>query len=118
MQVQDVVADLPQRFTYSDRLKEFPVEKSRAIIAMFTKGDAGANAAAVESRFGAVFGKVTSMDATDGVRITFESGDVVHLRPSGNAPEFRCYTEASSDDDAVGINGKAMTILREIAGTL
>jgi phosphomannomutase len=21
---------------------------------------------------------------------------VVHLRPSGNAPEFRCYTEAAS----------------------
>ena len=28
----------------------------------------------------------------------FDSGDIVHLRPSGNAPEFRCYVE--TDDKA------------------
>jgi phosphomannomutase len=37
-----------------------------------------------------------SIDRTDGLRVIFKSGEIVHLRHSGNAPEFRCYTEASS----------------------
>jgi hypothetical protein len=31
------------------------------------------------------------------LRIVFANGEIIHLRPSGNAPEFRCYAEASSD---------------------
>jgi phosphomannomutase len=41
-------------------------------------------------------GGVKNIDQTDGLRVTFESGDIVHLRPSGNAPELRCYAEADS----------------------
>ena len=36
------------------------------------------------------------VDMTDGVRMTFADGDIVHLRASGNAPELRCYAEAAS----------------------
>jgi phosphomannomutase len=39
---------------------------------------------------------VLCTDQTDGLRATFASGDIVHLRPSGNAPELRCYAEADS----------------------
>jgi phosphomannomutase len=52
--------------------------------------------AAVEEMFGSLFGEVDQLDRTDGLRITFDSGEVLHLRPSGNAPEFRCYNEADS----------------------
>jgi phosphomannomutase len=34
---------------------------------------------------------------TDGLRASFANGDIVHLRPSGNAPELRCYTESGSE---------------------
>jgi phosphomannomutase len=44
------------------------------------------------------------VDATDGLRITFANQEIVHLRPSGNAPEFRCYTEADSEERAMEIN--------------
>ncbi len=57
------------------------------------------------------FGKVKSLDATDGVRITFESEEVIHLRPSGNAPEFRCYSEAASEARAVEINKLCTSIM-------
>ena len=33
---------------------------------------------------------------TDGLRITFENGNIIHLRPSGNSPELRCYGEANN----------------------
>jgi phosphomannomutase len=36
------------------------------------------------------------VDETDGLRVTLASGEIVHLRPSGNAPELRCYAEADT----------------------
>lgn len=115
--VDDLVAGLPQRFTYSDRLKEFPVEKSKAILARLSLGSFEDNVKAIESHFH-LFGNVVSIDTTDGVRVTFSTDEVVHLRPSGNAPEFRCYTEASSERRAVEINAAAMAIIRDIASCL
>jgi phosphomannomutase len=42
------------------------------------------------------FGPVSRLNYVDGVRITFASGDVAHLRPSGNAEEFRIYAAADT----------------------
>ncbi len=42
------------------------------------------------------FGPVAWVDYLDGARIGFANGDVIHLRPSGNAPEFRVYANADS----------------------
>ena len=40
------------------------------------------------------------MTAIDGPRFTLASGDVIHYRPSGNAPELRCYVEGRTDERA------------------
>ena len=88
--VADLVAGLPQRFTYSDRLKNIPKEFSQALIVRL--------ASDIEFRI-QVFhenGDVTSIDQTDGVRMSFADGQIAHLRASGNAPELRCYTEAAT----------------------
>jgi len=39
----------------------------------------------------------------DGLRITFANGEIVHLRPSGNAPELRCYAEADNQERAAAL---------------
>lgn len=40
-------------------------------------------------------GQIVKLDMTDGLRTTLNNGDdVIHLRLSGNAPEFRIYTQA------------------------
>jgi phosphomannomutase len=36
------------------------------------------------------------MNFTDGVRFSFNNGDIAHLRPSGNADELRIYAVADS----------------------
>ena len=69
-----------------------PDRRSAARIGALRAG----GAAAVAAVFGADFGPVASLDETDGLRITFASGEIAHLRPSGNAPELRCYNEAAS----------------------
>jgi phosphomannomutase len=113
--VSALAASLPARFTASDRLKNFPVTQSQAILRRFTTGSDTSGRAALEAIFGTVCGQVTAIDRTDGVRVTFASGEIVHLRPSGNAPEFRCYTEAATQSRANKINALSMGILRELA---
>ncbi|KAJ5082674.1 Phosphoglucomutase first 3 domain-containing protein [Penicillium argentinense] len=44
------------------------------------------------------FSNIKGTNYTDGVRVTFENGDVAHIRPSGNADELRIYSV--SDDKA------------------
>lgn len=45
-------------------------------------------------------GNPVGLDTTEGVRLAFEDGDIVHLRASGNAPELRCYAESNSYAEA------------------
>ena len=105
---------LPQRFTASDRLKDFPVERSQAILSRFTTDSAETDFKAIEEVFGTICGNVASINRTDGIRITFENEEIVHLRPSGNAPEFRCYTESDFNDRAVTLNRLIMGVLEKL----
>lgn len=88
---------LPPRFGASGRLQEFPTAASQKILASLVQANESQNLLAIEKLLGSVAGAPESTNNTDGLRILFKSQDVVHLRPSGNAPEFRCYTEASSE---------------------
>ncbi|WP_417528766.1 hypothetical protein [Marinomonas shanghaiensis] len=47
-----------------------------------------------------VVAKVVALDSIDGLRITLDNSDMVHLHPSGNAPELRCHVESASTDKA------------------
>jgi len=109
--VSGLLAGLPSRFTSSGRLQAFPTEISRQRIAALHTGDAGQDRAAIEALFGADFGSMAGLDDTDGLRITFDSGEVVHLRPSGNAPELRCYNEADTPQRAAEMNRICLQIL-------
>ena len=63
---------------------------------------ARANRAALSQFFnsGNAFGGLTRLDYTDGVRLYFESDEVAHFRPSGNADELRIYAVANSQERA------------------
>jgi len=87
--------NLPARYTANDRLQNFATAKSQALISQFT-----VNREFLTQILAPQSGPVLSVDQTDGMRVMFESGDIVHLRPSGNAPELRCYAEADSPERA------------------
>lgn len=93
----DLVAALPPRFTAADRLQGIAPETSAAFIAGLS-----ASAEARAAFFDTMPAEAT-VDLTDGLRLRFEGGDILHLRPSGNAPEFRCYAEADSADRAAAL---------------
>ncbi|HNQ51128.1 MAG TPA: hypothetical protein PKL03_06795 [Candidatus Omnitrophota bacterium] len=56
--------------------------------------------ARLEQAYFGAFGAITAMNMLDGVRIQFADTRVLHFRASGNAPEFRCYATAGSQDEA------------------
>lgn len=90
-----LVATLPQRRTASDRIKDSPTEINLAFVGRLI-GDS----AFAASHF-AQLGGTAALDATDGAKFTLNSGETIHYRASGNAPELRCYTEAETEAEAL-----------------
>ena len=101
--VSSLVAALPQRFTHSDRLQAFATERSRELLARVAVEQG------LQSRIAGKHNPPTAVDATDGVRMTFTDGDIVHLRASGNAPELRCYAESATLDKAKDLCQRALS---------
>ncbi|CAH7484605.1 Phosphomannomutase [Vibrio chagasii] len=89
--ISQLVDALPQRVTDSDRIQDFATEKSLLIL-----DDGQANPELLLAKLGFDSVVIKNVDVTDGLRLTLNNDDVIHLRPSGNAPELRCYSESTS----------------------
>lgn len=101
----DLVASEPPRFTAADRIEDIPTDRSAALLATLTADPAPLLAALDEAP--------ATQDLTDGLRLTCASGRVIHLRPSGNAPEFRVYVEAETPATAQGLLSQARALLQQ-----
>lgn len=100
-----LVAGLPARFTFADRIQQIERKKATHLLNALI-GDA-----ALRQTFFTHFGKIDEIDQTDGLRVQFESGNTVHLRLSGNAPEFRIYVQAGSEVDARKMMSNAKAVV-------
>jgi phosphomannomutase len=89
--LSQLVATLPPRVARSDRLEHVPQERT-ALLLDRLKSDAPG--------YFADQGTIAAVSTIDGLRYELTSGDVIHYRPSGNAPELRCYTEAATAERA------------------
>nr|WP_272213092.1 hypothetical protein [Marinicella sp. W31]MDC2879036.1 hypothetical protein [Marinicella sp. W31] len=78
----------------ADRIKDFAQERSAALMAFLRESDENLTA------FLEPIGDVASRSDIDGLRVTLEDGRIIHFRPSGNAPEMRCYVEAEDAEAA------------------
>ena len=101
--ISELVNALPSRFTASDRLKNFATERSNVLLSK-------ANESPEDFLNGLGFMETTiaEINTIDGLRVTLDNLDVVHLRPSGNAPELRCYAEASTSEQAFKLVDQAL----------
>jgi len=102
--VSELLTQLPARYTASDRIKNFSNDVSGRILSSLNTDDFQNNCSSFEEMFEEIEAKVVSLDNTDGLRFMLSSGDIVHLRASGNAPELRCYTESDSLERANLLN--------------
>ncbi len=89
--LSQVVADTIHRYTHSDRLQNFAAHRSADVIELATT-----NPQLLLERLHIAYQGELELDTTDGVRIRLiDMGYIIHIRPSGNAPELRCYGEAN-----------------------
>ena len=108
--ISSLLTALPNSFTASDRLQDFAREKSLQILAN-AESDSTLFLKSVDLNEYSV----SSIDKTDGLRMTLNNGFVVHLRPSGNAPELRCYAEADNQKDAEKLVNKVLDKLSQFS---
>jgi phosphomannomutase len=110
----DLVADLPARTTFSDRLADFAPARRDALFNWMKQGATDARLAQLGGSFEGIAGAVLAdVDDLDGVRMSFANGRIIHLRGSGNAPELRCYAEAESKSLAESLSRQALACVAQ-----
>jgi len=99
--VSELFAVLPQRATQAGLINNFPSEISRMILEKFAQ-DTPEVREQLARYFSPAhgFGNVTALNSLDGVRISFDNGEIAHMRPSGNAPQLRIYSVADTQERA------------------
>lgn len=106
LRVSALVAGQPARFTAADRLQEIPTDISAGLVAN------------IETDTGVLLGPLgltlDHIDHTDGLRMICENA-IVHLRPSGNAPELRLYVETESKAKCHALLGQGLAVLKALA---
>lgn len=117
--VSELFNELPARYTQAGLIDNFPVEASKKIVEIFSKSGIELAENIFTSDYG--FSELNKIDTTDGARLYFQNGDIVHIRPSGNAPQLRIYSIANTQDRAdeivkfgLGDNG----LLRKLQATV
>ena len=106
-----LVTTEPARSTAADRLEGIEPEASKAFLAMLET-----NPAQLSAFFAPLGETVAATDRTDGLRFTLGSNRILHMRPSGNAPEFRLYAEAESHGAAADLLHRGLAALRGALG--
>lgn len=109
--LSEVAAGYSLPFAAADRLENFATEISAALMAHIRASDD--NLAA----FLAPIGTVASKSDIDGLRVALTDGSTVHFRPSGNAPEMRCYVEAADEKAAKALLEQGLGLIRTFADT-
>ena len=107
--IAQLVEALPKRVTYSDRIQNFSTERSRSILEQGITNPQG-----MLDQLGLNGISIINVDTTDGLRVTLADHSIIHLRPSGNAPELRCYAEAEVTSQAKQIVEQVLSNVQTI----
>lgn len=105
------VSELPQRYTSSDRLRDFPTELSFRLLSQI-EGSPEEFLSGLSSSFNEF--SVKNFDLTDDIRLLLDDRNIIHLRASGNAPELRFYVESESDDTSAKILASCLNYLESL----
>ncbi|MDQ0455524.1 phosphomannomutase [Rhizobium paknamense] len=89
----------------SDRLENYAQNRSSSLMSHLTGSEDNLKA------FLAPIGTPASTSLIDGLRITLADARVIHFRPSGNAPEMRCYVEAADEASATSLLAQGLAAL-------
>ncbi|KKB79812.1 hypothetical protein VW35_04755 [Devosia soli] len=104
--VAELIRRLPLQVAVADRLQNVPAERSGPFLARLQEDSA--YAAEVFAPL-----EIANVNAIDGLQFHLKSGETVHFRASGNAPELRSYVEAGTAERAAGLLAWSMRALEK-----
>jgi len=104
--IEKLTSALPSCFTASDRLENIATKRAIDFLARL------GSHSQLRRDFCYNFGTIESQDELDGLRLLLTKGESLHYRASGNAPELRCYSEASTLDKAESLLQKGLAFAR------
>ena len=93
--ISELLKNLPSRFTASRCIKNILLSNSDKIIKNLEL-DKVKQQEFLFDVYADKSLKITTINKTDGLRLTISNNDIVHIRPSGNASELRVYVETST----------------------
>lgn len=104
--LSEIAASYNLPVALSDRLENFAQERSAALMAFLRASDKNLGG------FLASIGEPADKSDIDGLRVTLKDRGVIHFRPSGNAPEMRCYVEAGTQEKAEDLMERGLAAIR------
>ncbi len=108
------LADIGAAFAFqaaaSNRLQNVATDRSAAFVSRLQQDEA------FQSELMAPLGGVAEVNSRDGLRLMAKNGEVVHFRPSGNAPELRVYVEATTQERAEDLLTWGLTTAQQQVG--
>lgn len=103
--LSELVARLPARFTAANRLENISREQSLEFLDGLSNTAANAS---LDNQW-----QVIGVNTLDGVKLTLETGETLHFRASGNAPELRCYAESFELERAENLVAEGLRMAAE-----
>ncbi|KFL30838.1 hypothetical protein JP75_12670 [Devosia riboflavina] len=104
--VAELVSRLPLQVAVADRLQNVPAERSGPFLDRLQKDAAYAAEVFAPN-------EIADVNAIDGLQFHLTSGETVHFRASGNAPELRSYVEAGTEARAKELLAWSMAALEK-----
>ena len=102
-----LVENVSSRYTASDRLQNIdPIRVKSTLSKWMEDPKMAITDLSLRS-------ELKEVNTLDGLRLTLKNADVVHIRPSGNAPELRCYTESNTPESASALTHEVMMQLSQ-----
>jgi phosphomannomutase len=111
--ISDLLKDLPARFTASACIKDVLKDVSDKITDSLELDKIKQDAFLFEVYVDKAI-KINTINKTDGLRLFLSNKDIIHIRPSGNAPELRVYIETSTMDKSEGLVELVIETLKKL----
>jgi len=110
--VSRLVEDLGLPACASGRVENFPRSEADRLLAWLASSPDNMRT------FLSGQGNVARVETIDGPQIHLENGRMIHLRPSGNAPEMRCYVSAADAGSAEALLGFGLKQIRDFGNSV
>ena len=100
--LSQLAASLPKRFTASGKLQKVTIAQSDALLTNLRADPQCLLQALAQNA------DIISTIQLDGIKWSWQNGNSVHVRASGNSPALRCYVEAGSENEATTLLNAAV----------